>query len=37
MSVGGSENGLVVVGEQAIWLAEVLGMRSHAAVDDVGN
>ena len=26
----------VVGGEQAIWLAEVLGKRSHAAVDDVG-
>ena len=27
----------VVGGEQAIWLAEVLGKRGHSAVDDVGN
>ena len=25
------------VGELAIWLAEVVGMRSDGAVDDVGN
>ena len=39
VSAGGWENGLSssVVGEQAIWLAEVVGMRSEAVVDDVGN
>ena len=35
--LGEWENGLVIGGEQAIWLADVLGMRSDAVVDDVGN
>ena len=37
LSGGDSENGVVVGGEQGIWLADVLGVRSDAAVYDVGN
>ena len=31
------ENGVVISGEQAIWPADLLGMRSDGAVDNVGN
>ena len=36
LSGGDSENGVVVACEQAIWLADVLGVRSDPAVYDVG-